>query len=188
MELNREQIIKALGFCGVGVELRNCTCDCPYFSIPLEDIENCCDVLARDALSLIRELTEERDGLKQHNNYLKGLIDHAFVKELRSFDENSAARATAEAEMWRMIALREKLLIEENDRLKAENAEQDEAIIKALQRMGEVRRETQADTVRKYRECLHRLLASLGAKDKFNKEFFLTTADKIAEELLEGNQ
>lgn len=41
------------------------------------------------------------------------------------------------------------------------------------------------DTVQKYREKLYRELASLGAKDKFNKEFFLTKVDKIANKLLE---
>lgn len=44
------------------------------------------------------------------------------------------------------------------------------------------------DTVKKYRECLYRELASLGAKDKFNKEFFLTKADQIAKEMLEGEK
>ena len=45
-----------------------------------------------------------------------------------------------------------------------------------------------ANTVRKYREGLYRELASLGAKDKFNKEFFLTKVDQIAKEMLEGKK
>ena len=60
----RENIIKALECCGVSSELRVCTADCPYFSIPLEDVDNCNDVLARDALVLIKELTEENKDLE----------------------------------------------------------------------------------------------------------------------------
>ena len=70
-ELNREQIIKALECCGVGCELRSCTSECPYFSIPLEDTEDCCDVLARDALALIKELTEENERARSHIGRLK---------------------------------------------------------------------------------------------------------------------
>lgn len=47
---------------------------------------------------------------------------------------------------------------------------------------------TIADTVQEYREGLHKEFASLGAKDKFNKEFFLTKADQIAQEMLEGEK
>ena len=68
--MNREQIIKALEFCGVGCELRNCTSECPYFAIPLEDTEDCCDVLARDALALIKKLIEENERLKSQNEEL----------------------------------------------------------------------------------------------------------------------
>lgn len=50
-----------------------------------------------------------------------------------------------------------------------------------------VARFIQADTVQKYREKLHREFASLGSKDKFKKEFFLTKVDKIANKLLEEN-
>ena len=65
--MERDKIIKALECCSVSSELRVCTTDCPYFSIPLEDIDNCNDVLARDALSLIKELIDENEYLKQQN-------------------------------------------------------------------------------------------------------------------------
>lgn len=71
-----------------------------------------------NALALIKELAEERDALEQHNGYLKGLVDNAFCEKLKHFDDPSAARACAEAEMWRRIALREKELVEENERLR----------------------------------------------------------------------
>lgn len=43
-----------------------------------------------------------------------------------------------------------------------------------------------ADTVKKMQERLHRELAFLGAKDKFNKEYFLTEVDRVAKKILEG--
>lgn len=43
-----------------------------------------------------------------------------------------------------------------------------------------------ADTVKKMRERLYRELAFLCAKDKFNKEYFLTEVDRVAKEMLEG--
>ncbi len=68
--MNREQIIKALEFCGIGCELRNCTSECPYFAIPLEDTDDCCDVLARDACALIKVLADENERLKSQNEEL----------------------------------------------------------------------------------------------------------------------
>ena len=62
MELNREQIIKALGWCS---ELRLCV-DCPmraegYFS---HSGNACRKALMENALSLINELTEENERLR----------------------------------------------------------------------------------------------------------------------------
>lgn len=45
-----------------------------------------------------------------------------------------------------------------------------------------------ADTVKKMQERLYRELAFLGAKDKFNKEYFLTEVDRVAKEILEGKK
>lgn len=105
MKLNREEIIKSLECC----KQNNCK-ECPS--------RGNCHELHTYSLALIRELTEERDVLEQHNSYLKGLIDIAFVKELQGFDEKSAVKAAAEAEMWRMIVLRENKLVEEIEELK----------------------------------------------------------------------
>lgn len=63
-------------------------------------------------------------------------------------------------------------LTEENDRLHASCTELTQNL-----------HECKADTVQNYREKLHREFASLGAKDKFNKGFFLTKADQIAKEI-----
>ena len=61
MELNREQIIKALECCST----ENCT-DCPYAVDDIFDI-SCGINKAKDALSLIKELTEENEKLKMFN-------------------------------------------------------------------------------------------------------------------------
>lgn len=43
-------------------------------------------------------------------------------------------------------------------------------------------------TIQKYREALYRAFARSDSKDKFNKEVFLTKADQIAKEVLEGTE
>lgn len=48
--------------------------------------------------------------------------------------------------------------------------------------------EARFDTVRKYREQLHRAFAHSDSKDKFNKGVFLEMVDIIAEEMLEGEK
>lgn len=93
-----------------------------------------------DAEEKVEKLTVERDGLKQHNAYLKGLIDNAFCEKLKGFDELSAARACVEAEMWQRIALREKELTEENERLLARNfdlSEKGENVVIAYKKLSE---------------------------------------------------
>ena len=56
MELNREQIIKALKCCAYDDACSSC---------PLqENYTNCVTIMKRDALSLIRELTEENEKLR----------------------------------------------------------------------------------------------------------------------------
>lgn len=48
--------------------------------------------------------------------------------------------------------------------------------------------EAKAHTVKKMRERLYRELAFLCAKDKFNKEYFLTEVDRVAKEMLEETE
>jgi hypothetical protein len=57
MELNREQIIKALGIC---IASRPKCKECPYF---IGDIRCKHSKLLKDALSLINELREEKERL-----------------------------------------------------------------------------------------------------------------------------
>ena len=88
MELKkREEIIKALECCGVSSELRVCTADCPYFSIPLEDVDNCNDVLARDALALIKELTEDVQRVSEQCGNIIVECDERDVERLKQVAE-----------------------------------------------------------------------------------------------------
>ena len=63
MELNREQIIKALECCAYGGDATKTQVEvclpCPYFNEG-----NCTDILKENALSLIKELTEENERLR----------------------------------------------------------------------------------------------------------------------------
>jgi hypothetical protein len=68
-ELNREQIIKALECCTSEVTIEfNCTA-CPYIG------KGCNSVVMRDALSLIKELTEENERLRAEVSVKKKLLD-----------------------------------------------------------------------------------------------------------------
>ena len=60
MELNAEQIIKALECC----TSRSCGADCPYY-----DTELCQVAIMRDALALIKELTEENERLRAEGEW-----------------------------------------------------------------------------------------------------------------------
>lgn len=63
MELKRDEIIKALECCKNFRDF--CMCDeCPYSKVELAYGESCTNRMAQDALSLIKELTEEVERLK----------------------------------------------------------------------------------------------------------------------------
>ena len=64
MELNREQIIKALKCCKSFRDGYMCV-SCPYSKMLLADDESCTNRMSQDALSLIEELTEENESLNQ---------------------------------------------------------------------------------------------------------------------------
>lgn len=58
MELNREQIIRALEFCAEHEYCVSCPCDNECIGM---------ESLMLDTLSLIKELTEENERLREHN-------------------------------------------------------------------------------------------------------------------------
>ena len=172
MELNREQIIQALEHCAnYKSNLESCI-GCPLYGS--------CDanILEGYALSLIKELTKE-------NAYLKGLIDNAFIEQLKGFDEHSAARAVAEAEMWNRNAILMKELTEENERLTSlvkvittNNADLETELAQTY----DLLEEAKSDTVRKMQtEIKERCI-----KGGIYPAFVASTIDKIAKEMLEG--
>ena len=75
MELNREQIIKALECCAS--EEYICT-QCPIDEKIKDDCE-CGKVVARNVLSLVKELTEENERLRAEANKLDALCDELGV-------------------------------------------------------------------------------------------------------------
>ena len=94
MELNREQIIKALGCC-ISRNLAECH-HCPYAP------ENECHRLVlTNALSLINELTEENESLKQ-------CLEHEHASFMETFGEygEKCERLTEENERLRDTAYR----------------------------------------------------------------------------------
>lgn len=95
MELNREQLIKGLESC----TNRSCGVDCPYY-----EAELCQDAIMRDALSLIKELTEENERLKSVE-FTCGFIKPHKVLECPIFDEVARTKADTVREMQeRLIA------------------------------------------------------------------------------------
>ena len=188
MELKkREEIVKALECCQ-NHEGDNCHI-CPYHYTSDGFNHNCKEDMCTYAFALINELTVERDELKQHNDYLKVLIDNAFVKKLQDCNEISATKAVAEAEMWRRIALREKELIEENERLRDALNRTEKALIVLDKAHNElftdtfrIEAEAKADTVRKMQE-------KIKAKSEYGTiNISPWQLDQIAKELLEENK
>ena len=96
MELNREQIIKALECCTYGGDKTKSQVEvcspCPYFYEG-----NCTQVLKEHALALIKELTDENERIKAdtirnikthvHNKaiYPDGTREHGYIT-LKAFD------------------------------------------------------------------------------------------------------
>lgn len=214
MELNAEQIKYALGCCVDG----DCY-PCPYAEIGA----GCRDRMAENALSLIKELTEEYESMAKSVNEASELIrklraeKKELIEERNKVSEKGAEILTRLEEAYLKLESEKIRLTEENERLRAEltGANKDKQILfdeiasleaeaeKAIDiAEGNIRAEiasggtschwcedkVKADTVRKYREGLHKELASLGSKDKFNKGVFLTKADQIAKEMVEGEK
>ena len=103
-ELNKEQIIKALDYCSSGGNCMNCPED---KNNPRLSKTGCMAVQMRNALSLINELTEEVEGLKQ-------CVEHEHASFMETFGE------------WNDKCAK---LAEENERLRAELAERPQKLI-----------------------------------------------------------
>ena len=90
MELNRDEIIKALRCCIEGVSTDfNCE-KCPIFRTP-----NCMTILYEESLSLIKELTEENERLRADvaKEFTCGFAKPHKVLECPIFDEIERTKA-----------------------------------------------------------------------------------------------
>ena len=89
MEYNREQIIKALECCAS--EEYICT-QCPIDEKIKDDCE-CGKVVARNALALIKELTQANEQLSESYDHLEKTKDELLTERSRLTEENERLRA-----------------------------------------------------------------------------------------------
>lgn len=180
MELNREQIIKALECC-----TRSGCSDYQTKDCPLKPYEDCSTRLAVNALALItsqeqriKELTEERDTFREYAYKMQMYVENIKHNEDMGY-EPSAARYASEMEMWRVVALEKKKLSEENERLRAEVSVKK----KLLDKNVDIEDKVKADTVRKMQALLN------DTKFKFGSDYYIyaNNVDIIAKEMLEGD-
>jgi arginyl-tRNA--protein-N-Asp/Glu arginylyltransferase len=167
MELNREQIVKAL----------------EYFRQRILDTDLAKNIYEAeimaiiDALSLIRELTKENKRLKAEKENLtvqrNTFREYAekmqlFVESIRHKEEKgyepSAARYAAEMDMWHAVALEKKELEEKIEKLT---------------------RETKADTVRKMQIKFQMYFGTYTADATIKVSDVFRLLDKFTEEMLE---
>ena len=150
--MEREQIIKALECCTGLYDDKDCTV-CPIFNN-----KACAVYLLQDALSLIKELTEENEKLTINMNAY-GLT----VKRLAEENENLHASCT---ELARKM----------QDNVRAENEE--------LRKLNEYEaRKLKADTVRNMQE---RINASFCPCCEYDGHDVKRMVDQIAKDMLEG--
>ena len=180
MELNREQIIKALECCETG---RAVSCEkCPMQNIEAADDVVCSEMLARYAISLIKELTEERDGFENLAHTAIEVQNRMSdtIEELTEEYESMAQSVNEASDLIRKLRVEKKELTEENERL---NKEVDRLSQVVLYHDGITEMEVEEakdDTVRKMQERV--------------KEYFPYDADsglyvvldQIAKEIIEG--
>lgn len=123
------------------------------------------DDVVRVCVARLEKLTAENDSLQARlevNKIMKRKLEKALEKAeydrdryARKIEELTVEneRLRAETEQWRKDwSDNQRQWDEAYEKLEAENAEQDEAILRALRHMGEVRREARADTAQKMSE------------------------------------
>ena len=125
MKYSRDDIIKALECCSIlgdesceGCPLKEACEDSPLACV----IAECALELVKDLLYKNKKLTEERDTFKEAFYGYQGWVNSIGAYESEGY-ERTAAKAVAEMDMWRAVALTEKQLEEENTRLRTDNQE-----------------------------------------------------------------
>lgn len=150
MELNRERIKRGLECCKGSY-------DCFTCDIYKRGCAGFREGLARDALALIKELTEEYDSMAKSVNEASDLI-----RKLKRDKEMLELQIEVKERICDSYMLQYGTVADKEVWLKKERA----------------------NTVRKYREQLYRAFAHFDSKDKSNKKAFLEAVDQIAKEMV----
>ena len=112
MELNREQIVKALECCASPKQMCK---DCPMPE-EIKDDCRCMEILSRNAVALIRELTEENERLERENARYEAENNAEFNKWLKL--EEATKRHHKELFQEAKIAVRDNTVRKMQERLK----------------------------------------------------------------------
>lgn len=161
MELNAVQVIKALECCSKGTT-EDCA-KCPRFDGDRTlSTEDCMEILMRNALALIKQLTEEIADLKA--------ISEQYQKQFEDCYEEKAK------------------LTDENERLMTECGNQSILWKQHFESIYETAKETvRANTVREMQKRLHGRFGD-DANRVFSNYNIHRYIDRIAKEMLEGKQ
>lgn len=187
MELNRERIIRGLACCKGSY-------DCFTCDIYKRGCAGFREGLARDALALIKELTEENKAwqmqlISQEEKAGKAYYDLACeVENLRAENENLHASCTELTQSCTKLT-------EENERLRAEKEAENKELFYKWKKIADetadryeglyqdAKKALVASTVRKMQE---RLKAQKFTHKNFGELVYVEDIDQIAKEMLEG--
>ena len=90
MELNRDQIIKALECC-VSIGAEDCK-ECAYRKRKDSLYAGCVNALTQDALALIKELTQRLEMLSESYDHLEKTKDELLAERSRLIEENERVK------------------------------------------------------------------------------------------------
>ena len=194
MELNREQIIKALDCCLVE---SNCT-GCPLHHQYETD---CLKYAGKKALSLINELTEENESLgalNEHNDLvIEGKLERISALErkvLKLTEENERLKGRNE-HLTECLDIEDKykerlrdILLQFTDIVhkwgnKNGYDTSEIALVPILNEESAIKSEIEADTVRKVKELI---LKGIGNRSTVGFGFIETMLEEIEEDIIEG--
>lgn len=210
MKYNREEIIKALE-CHASGKLVECE-RCPLDKAHLFNA-TCVQVMCENALALIKELTEDNEKFRYEHGKLIEQRDtfreyaynmQKYVENIRHKEEDgyepSAARYAAEMDMWSVVALEKKKLIEENERLEKELAKSYDALDEQMNfycsftqskiqncPIDDEVAKVKADTVRKIQDRLAMHFGTYTDKTEVKVVDVFKLVGQIAEDMLEEN-
>lgn len=194
MELNAEQVIKALKVCGEYTHGTTCN-SCPYMHIELADNEICSNRLSQDALALIKQLTEDVERVRKQCGEIIVECDERDAERLKQVaeltKENEDLKAIAEGYQKQFEDCYEEKskLTEENERLSVctkilttNNADLETELALTY----DLLEESKADTVREVQTKFAMCFGTYTDKDMTPITEVFKRLNQIAEEMLEG--